>query len=469
MKHTSAWHWGPRQRKASKEVKRLLQSSHVLTHFNDQLPLILECDASPYGVGAVLSHEMLDSTERPICFTSRTLLQAERNYSHLDKEALAIIFGVKRFHQYLFTHSFIIKTDDKPLPYIFDEARGVPTMVSGRIQRWALMLGAYQYTIRYWRGSANANADALSRLPLPTKVCEVPQPPELVHLMEHLSSTPLTSIVIKRWTDRDSPSLWSVLGSSRGGLREKQMPGAVSWDHTIGGGGNSACCVLWGCGIVIPGKGREMALQPHDPPVVPLHSWSWPETRWSRIHIDYVGPFEGKMFLLMADPYSKWLEIQMTNSTTSLATIEALRKSFSTFGLPEIIVSDNATAFTSSEFSEFVKKNGIHHIFTPPYHPASNGLVKRAVQTFTEGMRRNKEGSLTTRLSRFLFRYRLTPHSTTGVPPSELIFGRKLRSPLDLLKPSIGSTVQQAQDRQKKAQDSHASPRTVGVGDNVYA
>ena len=157
------------------------------------------------------------------------------------------------------------------------------------------------------------------------------------------------------------------------------------------------------------------------------------------------------------------------NSTTSLATIEALRKSFSTFGLPETIVSDNATTFTSSEFSEFVKKNGIRHIFTPPYHPASNGLVERAVQTFKEGMRRNKEGSLNTRLSRFLFRYRLTPHSTTGVPPSELMFGRKLRSPLDLLKPSIGSTVRQAQDRQKKAQDSHASPRTVGVGDNVYA
>ena len=112
-----------------------------------------------------------------------------------------------------------------------------------------------------------------------------------------------------------------------------------------------------------------------------------PETPWSQIHIDYAGPFEGKMFLLMADPHSKWLEIQMTNSTTSLAMIEALHKSFSTFGLPKTIVSNNATAFTSSEFSEFVKKNGIYHIFTPPYHPASNSLVERAVQTFKEGMR----------------------------------------------------------------------------------
>ena len=79
------------------------------------------------------------------------------------------------------------------------------------------------------------------------------------------------------------------------------------------------------------------------------------------------------------------------------------------------------------------------------------------------------EGSLNTQLSRFLFRYCLMPHSTTGVALSQLMFGQKLRSPLDLLKPSIGSTVRQAQDRQKKAQDSYASPRTVGVGDNVYA
>ena len=327
LKQTSAWHWGPRQRKASKEVKRLLQSSQVLTHFNDQLPLILECDASPYGVGAVLSHEMSDSTERPICFASRTLSPAERNYSHLDKEALAIIFGVKRFHQYLFARSFIIKTDHKPLAYIFDEARGVPTMASGRIQRWALMLGAYQYTIRYRRGSANANADALSRLPLPTKVREVPQPPEVVHLMEHLSSTPLTSTVIKRWTDRD-PTLSKVRRWVLEGWPERETDVGSSelvpyhrrrWELGVEGG-----CVLWGCRVVIPGKGREMALQllhdghpgmarmkslargylwwpgmdkaieervrgctacqstRKDPPVAPLHSWSWPETPWSR-------------------------------------------------------------------------------------------------------------------------------------------------------------------------------------------
>ena len=125
-----------------------------------------------------------------------------------------------------------------------------------------------------------------------------------------------------------------------------------------------------------------------DPPAVPLHPWVWPDKPWTRVHIDYVGPLEENMFLLIADAHSKWIEIHATNSSTSSATIELLRKTFSSLGLPEVLVSDNATAFTSAEFSEFLQKNGICHVRTPPYHPASNGLVERAVQSFKEGMKR---------------------------------------------------------------------------------
>ena len=137
-------------------------------------------------------------------------------------------------------------------------------------------------------------------------------------------------------------------------------------------------------------------------------------------------------------------------------------------GLPEVVVSDNATAFTSGEFTEFLKKNGIRHVRTPPYHPASNGLVERAVQTFKEGLKRIKEGSLNTRVSRFLFKYRLTPHSSTGVSPVELMFGRKLRSQLDLVKPDAGQKARQEQDRQRKGHDAHAKPRVFVVGETVY-
>ena len=100
------------------------------------------------------------------------------------------------------------------------------------------------------------------------------------------------------------------------------------------------------------------------------------------------------MFLLLIDAHSKWLEVHMTTSSTSATTISLLRKSFASLGLPEVIVSDNATNFTSEEFEQFLKKNGVKHVKTPPYHPASNGLAERAVQTFKEGMRKLKDGSL---------------------------------------------------------------------------
>ena len=103
----------------------------------------------------------------------------------------------------------------------------------------------------------------------------------------------------------------------------------------------------------------------------------------------------GRMFLLIIDAHSKWgLEVHPTTMTTSAATITLLRKLFATFGLPEVVVSDNASNFTNEEFETFSRKNGVKHVKTPPYHPASNGLVERAVQTFKSGMKKLTEGSV---------------------------------------------------------------------------
>ena len=102
LRKETAWQWGKEQRHAFEEVKKLLKSPNLLIHFDGDKPLVLACDASPYGVGAVLSHHLEDGTEKPIAFVSRTLAPVEKNYSHLDKEALVIIFGIKHFHQYIY-------------------------------------------------------------------------------------------------------------------------------------------------------------------------------------------------------------------------------------------------------------------------------------------------------------------------------------------------------------------------------
>ena len=120
----------------------------------------------------------------------------------------------------------------------------------------------------------------------------------------------------------------------------------------------------------------------NNPPVAPLHPWIWPSEPWKRIHIDFAGPFCGRTFLVVVDSYSKWPEIIQMKSTTTAATVLQLRKLFSAYGLPEQLVSDNGPQFSSTEFSEFLSKNGVKHIKSAPYHPSSNGAVEHFIQTF---------------------------------------------------------------------------------------
>lgn len=126
----------------------------------------------------------------------------------------------------------------------------------------------------------------------------------------------------------------------------------------------------------------------------------------------------GKMFLLMTDTHSKWVDIHCVNSVTSSATTEKLRTTFASHSLPEIVVSDNGSNFVSGEFKSFLHKNGIKHITSAPYHPSSNGLVKRAVQTLKQGMKKQGDGTVEIKLAQFLLSYCITPQSTTGESPA---------------------------------------------------
>ncbi|KAL0159700.1 hypothetical protein M9458_043425, partial [Cirrhinus mrigala] len=156
---------------AFEEAKQLLLGSTVLVHYDGNRPLKLACDASPYGVGSVISHIMDNGEERPIAFASCTLTETEKKYAQIEREDLSIIYGVRKFHKYIYGRKFTLITDHKPLLAILGPKAAIPTLAALRMQRWALVLMAYNYDIEYRKSADHMNADAMSRLPTVVKDC----------------------------------------------------------------------------------------------------------------------------------------------------------------------------------------------------------------------------------------------------------------------------------------------------------
>ena len=130
--------------------------------------------------------------------------------------------------------------------------------------------------------------------------------------------------------------------------------------------------------------------------------------------MDYAGPLEGMYYLVVVDAYSKWPEVIATNRITTNATIVELNKIFSQFGMPEVIVSDNATQFTSAEFTQYCQQNGIQILHSPPYHPHANGQAEHFVDTFKRTLIKLKgEGTVAENIQTFLLSYRQTSHHST--------------------------------------------------------
>ena len=134
LQKNQPWKWTKECEKAFEDAKEALSSSSVLVHYNPNLPLCLATDASSYGVGAVIiSHVFANGDEHPIAYASRSLTASEKNYSQLEKEALSIVFGIKKFHQYLYGRLFTLYTDHKPLTTILGPNQGVPPIAAARL------------------------------------------------------------------------------------------------------------------------------------------------------------------------------------------------------------------------------------------------------------------------------------------------------------------------------------------------
>uniref|UniRef100_A0A8C6SMM6 ribonuclease H n=1 Tax=Neogobius melanostomus TaxID=47308 RepID=A0A8C6SMM6_9GOBI len=252
------WKWTNDCQKSFQRAKDALTTSEVLTHFNPSLPIQLACDASPYGVGAVISHMFPNGEERPIAFASRTLNKAETNYAQLEREALSIVFGVRKFHQYLYGRKFTLFTDHRPLTTILGPHTGIPSLAASRLQRWALLLSAHSYDIKYRKADSHCNADGLSRLPLPVTKHE-PNTVEIFYF-KNVEKSPVTASQVKKAT-RSDPELSVVMDIV---IKGQSVSDSFTlkpfldrrWELTVQSG-----CLLWGRRVIIPQSLRTKMLE----------------------------------------------------------------------------------------------------------------------------------------------------------------------------------------------------------------
>ena len=348
----------------------------------------------------------------------------------------------------------------------------------------------------------------LSRLPLHTNSTEPTKPS--INMLQ-IGAMPVTVERLKHATNSD-PVLSRVLSYTMTGWpkqvdQELHAYYARQNEITVEDG-----CLLWGMRVIVPHKLRCLVLKElhhthpgivrmkslarihvcwprmdrdiesevkscgpcqtvrNRPSRAPLHPWAWPEDPWQRIHVDFAGPFMGHMFLIVVDSYSKWLEVIIMQSTIAAKTIEELRNIFARNGIPHQLVSDNGPQFVSDEFRNFMKVNGIRHIRTAVYHPASNGEAECFVQTLKNALKRGKTdpGNLKQKLAQFLLRYRTTPSTVTARTPAELFLKRQLRTRLDLLNPCLRTKVAAKQAYGKNIRDRSAKQRQFKVGEEAF-
>ena len=515
LKKDARWQWTSQCAEAVALVKEMLTSSPVLLRYDPGLPLRLVTDASATGVGAALLMVTPDGLERPVQYASRTLTPTERKYAQVEKEAAAVSFGVRRFHQFLYGREFTLVVDNRALSRILSPDRDLPGLAAARMQRYALQLAAYQYKVELRRTEDMRVADVLSRLSLRDPAEEERADREAADQLQgsvlYVADTgpALSARDVAAVTRRD-PVLARVLAAVRSGWPAVVDPDLAPFKTRRDELTTEADCVLWGGRVIVPaamqaavkrelheghfgcarmktlarrfvwwpGLDAELEALARDcvacaekrasPPHAARHPWEAAAGPWQRLHADFAGPVFGRMFLVIVDSFSKWLEVLPMTSTTAAQTVGRMRDIFARLGLPLQIVTDNGPQFASREFAEFASANGIRHIRVAPYHPSSNGLAERAVGTFKSCVKATvaEGGSLDLALARFLMAYRSSPHTATNRTPAEMLLGRNLRTRLNLLVPCAETTLLDA--AQGMEQDAGGRRRSVTVGAAVW-
>ncbi|CAB0003680.1 unnamed protein product [Nesidiocoris tenuis] len=259
LKKNVPWNWTKECSIAFSCIKQLVKDHRSLAHYDPYLPIKLAVDGSDLGLGAVIYQVRPDGSVRPLAFASRTLTQAEKSYSQLHKESAAMIFGVKKFHIYLFGRKFILVNDNRPLLAIFGPKNGIPACAANRLQRWAVIMSSYTYDVEWVKSEKNI-ADWFSRSPLPD--CPKSQDPDLNinYIFDTNSDLPLDYIRLVQATKKDI-TIMKVIGYLKFGWPDKVAPEVMPYFQKRDELFAEKDVRLWGYRVVVPSQLRSAVLK----------------------------------------------------------------------------------------------------------------------------------------------------------------------------------------------------------------
>ncbi|XP_055632916.1 uncharacterized protein K02A2.6-like [Toxorhynchites rutilus septentrionalis] len=453
LKKDTKFDWSKKCQHAFQNIKKVLQSGLLLTHYNPEQEIIVAGDASKTGIGAVILHRFPNGIIKAVSHASRSLTVAEQNYSQIEKEALALVFACTKFHRLLWGRRFTLQTDHQSLLRIFGSKKGIPVHTANRLQRWALTLLGYDFNIEYVSTQDFDLPVTHKSLKIATKKDAVLQ--KVIPYTQGSWPSRCEGIedveVRSFFSRRDSYSVIDdcIMMADRIIVPKSLQKRILKQVHQGHPGIERAKAIARGI-VFWPTIDEDItnyvrrcpscANAAKSPPHAQPQPWPRAEGPWQRLHIDFAGPVNGEYYLVVVDSFSKWPEILQTRYPTTSTTTTFLRECFARFGIPTVIVSDNGSQFTSAEFRDFCEEFGIVHFRTAPYHPQSNGQAERFVDTLKRSLKKIVDGgerSTLTALQTFLYVYRSTPSAVlSGQSPAEVMLGRKMRTTLDLLRPS---------------------------------
>ena len=455
----TAWHWGRSQEDSFHKLKQLASSTPVLRYYDVRNPVTLSVDASSKGLGAVLLQE-----GKPVAYASRALTSVQQQYAQIENELLAIVYGCKKFHQYVYRRE--VETDHKPLKSIFKKPLH---QAPSRLQEMLLQLQSYDLTVTYKSGKEMYLADTLSRsnlnesretlvADLDVNMVNVAMSPEKCkEFQDAMSRDPVLNClkrhVLEGWPDDqiDCPleirSYWTFKEdiSYQDGLLLKsdkvivpkvlrsEMLSRIHESHL----GINKCkqrareLLFW------PGMSTQIEelvarcemCATHRPinsrePMIVSESPSRP---WEMVGCDLF-EFRGTYYLVCVDYYSKWPEIARLDDLSSKTMVTHLKSMFARYGIPDVVRSDNGPQFASQVFEDFQKSYGFKHLTSSPRFPQSNGEAERAVQTVKNLLKKAQDPY------KALLDYRSTPLEGIGFSPSQLLMSRRLKTTLPVKK-----------------------------------